>query len=161
MHLSEMKKFPGTFLGAALGALIGVYLILTAPPKEPQPTPTPIPRRAMFPIAEIVNPECVQNDQELFIIEPKLFQTIPGDTLLVQGQATGAQKPVVVVLEDANDHVLQKAEALVDTKYPCSFSSAFSVGDLPSGRYTVRASYAGAKEGKSTSPVSVTVTIEK
>jgi len=159
MSLAEMKKFPGTVIGVVLAVLFALYLIATAPPRQKAPAGEAVPPQ--LPIASIPNPECQYNSAELYIIEPKLFQTVFPGALAVRGQATGIFKnSVVIELIAADQKIIERVPAIVQAEYPCLFEHTFATTNLAPGMYTVKAYHTSPQDGRELEAVSVAVKIE-
>jgi len=159
-----MNKYSGTLLLTALFLLFGYAIIQTLPSKTVSTEfgEIPVVENQALPLASIANPECQFNDPDLFLIQPKVYQSVSGGSVDVVGQAVGAFENTVVIEVKNNETgaALSTDSVIVEPNYPCTFEKEIGVGNLEAGTYLVRASFSSPNDGSVLKEVEVPIQIE-
>ncbi len=158
-----MNKYSGTIILTILFVLLGYAILQTLPPKTVSTEfgEIPVLDNQSYPLASISNPECQFNNADLFLIQPKVYQSVSKGSLNIVGQAVGAfENNVVVELTNESGDVLSGQPVTVESEYPCAFETTIGVGTVPEGTYTVRARFNSPSDGSIVRQVEVPIRIE-
>lgn len=159
-----MNKYSGTVLFFLCAVLFGYAIWKTIPAKTVTTEfgEIPVVDNQSLPVASILNSACAANDPDLFVVQPKGYQTISDSNITVSGQAVGAFENVVQ-LELKNldtGTVLNSERVSVEAEFPCTFKKDVGLGGLSSGSYSIRASLRSANNDKIVKEVEVPIRIE-